>query len=127
MKLRTTIASTVGVLALAAAAAYAPAASADRVGFNLTFGGPGYAVNVGNAGYGHYDHGYYDYYRPAPVVVAPYYRPYRSYYAPVIVPAPVVVRPYPVYRPYYGHRTSYVQPGHWRHHDRPVGYVYYDR
>ena len=41
MKLRTTIASTVGALALAAAAAYAPAASADRVGFNVTFGGSG--------------------------------------------------------------------------------------
>ena len=75
MKLRTSIASAVGALALAGAAAYAPAASADRVGFNVTFGGPGYAVNVGNAGYG-----YYDSWRPAPVVVAPYapyYRPYR--------------------------------------------------
>ena len=123
MKLRTTIASTVGALALAAAAAYAPAASADRVGFNLTFGGPGYAVNVGNVGYG-----YYDYWRPAPVVVAPYapyYRPYRSYYqpyyAPVVVPAPVVVRPYPVYRPYHGYRPD------WRHRDRSVGYVHYER
>ena len=125
MKLRTTIASTVGALALAAAAAYAPAASADRVGFNLTFGGPGYAVNVGNAGYGYYDH-----WRAAPVVVAPYapyYRPYRPYYAPAVVPAPVYVRPYPVYRPYHGHRASYGHPGHWRHHDRAVGYVYYDR
>lgn len=119
MKLRTTLASAIGALALAAAAAYAPAASADRVGFNLTFGGPGYAVNVGNAGYG-----YYDSWRPAPVVVAPYapyYRPYRPYYAPVVVPAPVVVRPYPVYRPYYGHRNQ------WRQYDRPVGYVQYER
>jgi hypothetical protein len=122
MKLRTTIASTVGALALAAAAAYAPAASADRVGFNVTFGGPGYAVNVGNAGYGYYDH-----WRPAPVVVAPYapyyrpYRPYRPYYAPVVVPAPVVVRPYPVYRPYYDYRHD------WRYRDRPVGYVHYPR
>ena len=116
MKLRTTLASAVGALALAAAAAYAPSAAADRVGFNLTFGGPGYAVNVGNAGYGYYDYGY-DYWRPAPVVVVPpytYYRPYRPYYAPV------VVRPYPVYRPYYGHRH------HGRHYDRPVGYVHYD-
>jgi hypothetical protein len=123
MKPRTTIASIVGALALAAAAAYAPAASADRVGFNVTFGGPGYAVNVGNAGFG-----YYDAWRPAPVVVAPYapyYRPYRSYYrpyyAPVVVPAPVVVRPYPVYRPYQGYRQD------WRRHDRPVGYVQYER
>ena len=93
MKLRTSIASVVGAVALAAAA-YAPAASADRVGFNVTFGGPGYAVNVGNAGFG-----YYDSWRPAPVVV----------------------RPYPVYRPYHGYR-----PG-WRHHDRAVGYVHYER
>ena len=70
-----TFASAVGALALAAAAAYAPAASADRVGFNVTFGGPGYAVNVGNGGYGYYDH-----WRPAPVVVAPLraLRPYRT-------------------------------------------------
>ena len=117
MNLRHTIASAVGVIALAAAAAYAPTASADRVGFNLTFGGPGYAVNVGN-----FDYGYYDSWRPAPVVVAPYapyYRPYRSYYAPVVVPAPVVVRPYAVHRPYYGQRHQY------RHYDRPAGYVYY--
>lgn len=112
MKLRTTLASIAGAFALAAAASYAPAATADRVGFNLSFGGPGYTVDVGNAGYG-----YYDYWRPAPVVVAPYepyyYRPYRPYYAPV------VVRPYPVYRPYYGHRND------WRRHDRPVGYIRY--
>ena len=123
MKLRTSIASAVGALALATAAAYAPPASADRVGFNVTFGGPGYAVNVGNAGFG-----YYDSWRPAPVVVAPYApynRPYRSYYrpyyAPVVVPAPVVVRPYPVYRPYHSYRQD------WRHHDRAVGYGHYER
>lgn len=118
MNLRTTLASAIGAVALAAAAAYAPAASADRIGFNVTFGGPGYAFNVGNAGYGHYN-----YYRPAPVVVAPYapsyyapyYRPYRPYYAPV------VVRPHQAHRPYRGHRND------WRRHDRPVGYVSYDR
>jgi len=139
MKLRTTIASAVGALALTAAAAYAPAASADRVGFNLTLGGPGYAVNVGNFGYGYYDH-----WRPAPVVVAPYapyYRPYRPYYAPA-----VVVRPYPVHRPYYGYRhDGYRHDGYrhggyrhggyrhdgyrhdGRHRDRPVGYIHYER
>ena len=114
MNLRTRIASAVGAIALAGAVAYAPAASADRIGFNLTFGGPGYAVNVGNAGYGY---GYYDYWRPAPVYVAPYttyYQPY--YYAPV-------VRPYPVYRHYhrhYGHRH-----GHGHRGDRHVGHVYH--
>ena len=93
MRLRTKVATTIGALGLAAAAFYAPAASADRVGFSLSLGGPGYSVNLGNYGYG-----YYDYWRPAPVVVAPY----APYYAPrpVVVPPPVVYRPYPVYRSY---------------------------
>ena len=119
MNLRTRIASTVGAIALAGAVAYAPAASADRVGFNVTFGGPGYAFNIGNT-----DYGYYDYWRPAPVVVAPYapyYRPH--YYAPV-------VRPYPVYRHYdrhsvhrgHGHRGGHDRG---RHGDRHVGYVHH--
>lgn len=121
MKLRTTLASIFGALALAAAAAYAPAAFADRVGFNVTLGGPGYAVNFGNAGYG-----YYDAWRPAPVVVAPYapyYAPYRTYYRPYYPPyyAPVVVRPYPVYRGYQGdryHRHGDRNHGRgYRHHD----------
>ena len=112
MTLRNTFASAIGALALAAAAAYAPAASADRVGFNVTFGGPGYAVNVGNAGFG-----YYDYWRPAPVVVAPYvpYAPYtyydRPYYRPAYVPVPVY-RPYPVHRPYYAGRHDHRPHGH---------------
>lgn len=91
MRLRTKLATTIGALGLAAAAFYAPAASADRVGFSLSLGGPGYSVNLGN-------YGYYDYWRPAPVVVAPY----APYYAPrpVVVPPPVVYRPYPVYRSY---------------------------
>ena len=113
MTLRKTFASAVGALALAAAAAYAPAASADRVGFNVTFGGPGYAVNVGNGGFG-----YYDTWRPAPVVVAPYV-PYtyyeRPYYRPY-VPVPVY-RPYPVYRPHYVHRHHSD-----RHHHRSYGH-----
>ena len=111
MSLRKTFASAVGALALAGAAAYAPAASADRVGFNVTFGGPGYAVNVGNAGFG-----YYDYWRPAPVVVAPYvpYTYYAPYYRPAYVPVPVY-RPYPVYRSYDVHR-HYPARHHRPHH-----------
>jgi hypothetical protein len=118
MTFRSTIASAAGALALAAAAAYAPAASADRLGFNVTFGGPGYAVNVGNVGYGF---GYDTYYRPAPVVVAPYvpYAPYgyygRPYRPAYVVPAPVV-RPYPVYRPYYVDRP------YSQRHGRPGGH-----
>jgi len=113
MTLRKTFASAVGALALAATAAYAPAASADRVGFNVTFGGPGYAVNVGNAGFG-----YYDYWRPAPVVVAPYVPyPYYAapYYRPAYVPVPVY-RPYPVYRSYDVHR-HYPARHHHPHRD----------
>ena len=119
MELRSKIASAAGALALAAAAFYAPAASADRVGFNVTFGGPGYAVNVGNG------YGYYDYWQPAPVVVAPYapYAPYAYYGRPYYRPY-VVSTPYPVYRPYSGHR--HYRDGHQSHrHSRPVGHVYH--
>lgn len=79
---------------VAGAAAFAPAAHADRVGFNLSFGGPGYGVAVGNAPwYG------YRYYAPAPVYVAPpvvYAPPRVVYYAP---PPPRIV-----YRVPYRHR-----------------------
>lgn len=108
MNVRSRIAAILAAVGLAAAAAYAPAASADRVGFNVTVGGPGYGFTVGNYGapYGGYYGGYY---APAPVVVAPppvpyYYRPYRPYYLPVVVPAPYpVVRPYE-YRGAWGHQ-----------------------
>lgn len=71
----------------------APAAYADRIGFNLSFAGPGYGVTVGNAAYygPRYDH-YRQWrpaYLPAPVYVAP----------PVVYRAPVVVAPAPVYYP----------------------------
>jgi hypothetical protein len=116
MNLRTTLAAALGAVGLAAAAAYAPAAHADRVGFNVTIGGPGYAFNIGNYGYG------YGYYAPPPVV-APYVPYYRSYYAP----APVVVRPYPVWRPHYDrhdHRHRHHDQRRYRDHDRGR---YYDR
>jgi hypothetical protein len=119
MKHRSRILALVGALALAAATAYSPAASAGRVGFNVTVGGPGYGVTVGNYGgyYGPgYYGGYYGYYPPAPVVVAPpvpyYYRPYRAY-APVVV-AP----PYPVYRPYAAYRYRDDRHHDYRGHDR---------
>jgi hypothetical protein len=122
MKLRSIIATSIGAVALAAAAVYAPSASADRVGFNVSVGGPGYGFSVGNYGYG-----YYDSWRPAPVYVAPYtpyyYQPYRSYYYD-----PVVIHPRPAYR--YRH---YDRHDHWRHRQGyrhgdgnhgAVGYVY---
>ena len=40
-----------GTALVAATAAFAPAAHADRVGFNVSIGGPGYAVAFGNAPY----------------------------------------------------------------------------
>lgn len=110
MQLRSTIAAVLGAGVLAAAAAYAPSASADNVGFSLSIGGPGYGVSVGNYGYG-----YYDYWRPAPVYVAPYVPVYRPrtyyYYDPV-----AGVHPRPVYRQY----RQYDRYDRWR--DRRDGY-----
>ena len=128
MKIRSRFVALAGAVGLAAAVAYAPAASADRVGFSVSVGGPGYGVTVGNyGGYGGYYGGYY---APAPVVVpapvyvappvVPYYRPYRPYYAPVVVAPPVVVRPYPVVRPY-AYRPHY----HGAYYGvQPPGYDY---
>jgi hypothetical protein len=128
MTFRSRFATVLGAVGLAAAVAYAPAASADRVGFSLSVGGPGYAVSVGNYG-GYYDRYYVAppppvYYAPAPVY-RPYYPPapvYRPYYAPVVVAPPVVVRPYPVYRPYYRDRywdrRDVRHDRHDRRHDR---------
>src|SRR5207244_177158 len=86
----------VGATLAAAGLAFAPAAAAhDRVGFNFSIGGPGYAVSVGNPPYYYYGPHYYHrhYWRPAyvpaPVYVAP----------PVVYRAPVVVAPAPYYYP----------------------------
>jgi hypothetical protein len=87
---------------VAAALAFAPAAHASRVGFDVSIGGPGYAVTFGTPYVRHY-------YRPAPVYVAP-----PVVYAPppavVYAPPPVVYEPRVVYRaPYrYHHRHR-----HW--------------
>ena len=103
-----------GTALVAAAAAFAPAAHADRVGFNVSIGGPGYGVSFGNAPYwgGHHHRHHYRPYR--------HYRPhwraayYYDYYAPpvvyyraprVVYRAPYYVAPRPVivHRPYYGY------------------------
>jgi hypothetical protein len=71
----------IGAALLAAAAAFAPAAHAERVGFNVSIGGPGYGVSFGNGPYWRGSH---------------YYRPYWSaaYLAPpVVYSAPVVGDP----------------------------------
>jgi hypothetical protein len=77
----------VGATLTAAGLAFAPAAHAERIGFNLSIGGPGYAVSVGNAPY----YGGPRYYGPR------HYYP-RHYYAPAYVPAPAYVAPPVVYR-----------------------------
>jgi len=107
----------VGTALIAAAAAFAPAAHADRVGFNVSIGGPGYGVSFGNAPYRYGGHHYRPYWSAAyiapPVVYAPpVYYPAPVYTAPVVYRAPRVVyrAPYVARRPivaggpaYYGY------------------------
>lgn len=90
---RTSLVAAAGAALTAAGLAFAPAAHAERIGFNLSIGGPGYDVSVGNAPYYYYGPRYYGprYYGPRH-----YYR--RHYYAPAYVPAPVYVAPPVVYR-----------------------------
>ena len=98
--LRRTTQIALGTALVAATAAFAPAAHADRIGFNVSIGGPVYGVAFGNGPDWRGSH-----YRPywsaasiAPPVVStpPYY-----YAAPVVYPAPRVVyrAPYVVRRP----------------------------
>ena len=97
--------------AVCAALAFAPAATAGNVAWNVSVGGPGFAVSAGQPGYWGVNA-----WRPG--VAAPYYRPWHrpvvaaplaypvpvAYPAPVLYPRPAAV-PFPV--PY------------WRHHVRP--------
>ena len=97
--LRRTTHFAVATALVAAAAAFAPAAQASRVGFNVSIGGPGYAVTFGDRPYFGHHH-----YRPAyaPVYVAP-----PVFYAPPVVYAP----PRVVYRaPRVVYRAPYVPP-----------------
>jgi len=106
-----------GTALVAATAAFAPAAHADRVGFNVSIGGPGYGVSFGNGAYWRGSHHYRPYWSAAylapPVVYAPpvvctaplytahivYRAPRVVYRAPYVVRRPVVVRG-PVYYGY---------------------------
>jgi hypothetical protein len=91
---------------VASAAAFAPAAHADRIGFNVSIGGPGYGVAFGNAPYWGHRH----YYRPAwrPVYVAP-----PVVYAP---PRVVYVAPRVVYRiPYVRRHVIVREPVYYRY------------
>lgn len=105
--LRRTTHIALGTALVAAAATFAPAAHADRVGFSVSIGGPGYAVAFGNApywGHRHYYAPYRPYYRPAYVVPPVVYEPQVVYVAPRVVYRAPYVR-YPVVRGpiYYGY------------------------
>jgi hypothetical protein len=107
--LRRTTQLALGTALIAAAAAFAPAANAGNVGFNVSIAGPGYGVSFGNAPYYGHRHHYRPYYRPAYVAPPVVYTPAPAYYAPAVVySAPRVVyrAPYVVRRPpvvYYGY------------------------
>jgi hypothetical protein len=101
MKTTATLAATAAV---AIALAYPSAASADSKHFNVTIGGPGYAVSVGNADFGVGYYGgapVYGAYAPAPVILP------APVYGRVYAPVPVVVAPRVVYRPQRPHRVYY--------------------
>lgn len=93
--LRRTTHIALGTALAAAAAIFAPAAHADRIGFNVSIGGPGYGVSFGNAPYWGHRHHYWPAWRP--VYVAP----------PVVYAAPRVVYVAPPVRVVY--RTPYVR------------------
>jgi hypothetical protein len=114
----------------AAGVAFAPAATAGNVAWNVSLGGPGYAVsfgqpgwgpgyvNVGVAGCGYNCYGgYYAPPVPAPVYAPPVVVPYVRVAPPVVYPAPVVYRPVVVvaprghrHRPYYAPAPVYAPP-----------------
>ena len=98
--LRRTTRIALGTALVAAAAAFAPAAHAGGIGFNVSIGGPGYGVAFGNAPYwrGHHRPYWSAAYIAPPVVYAP---PYYS--------APVVATPFaaPVVTPYAYGTTTY--------------------
>ena len=105
--LRRTTHFALGTALLAAAAAFAPAAHADRIGFNVSIGGPGYAVSFGNAPYWahrHYRHYYRPYWRPVYAAPRVVYEPRVVYVAPrarVAYRAPYVRYPVVVRGPAY--------------------------
>jgi len=92
-----------GAAALACAAALATLpAHADRVAWNVTIGGPGFALSAGQPWGGY--------------VAAPVVRPVVAPWAPLVVPAPVLVpRPVFVAPPV----VPVARPVRWRH-ARPV-------
>ena len=90
------------VIAIAAAAAvagiaYSVPAAAGNVAWNVTVGGPGFAVSAGQPGFGVG-------FATAPAIVGPVgwgpgVRPARRHWGPRFAPAPVVFHPAPVWGP----------------------------
>jgi hypothetical protein len=111
--IRRTTQIAIGTALVAAAAAFAPAAHAERVGFNVSIGGPGYAVSFGNAPYFRAYRPYYHGPRWRAAYVAP-----RTVYAPPVVYTAPVVYPVPrvVYRaPYVRHPVLVRGPAYYRY------------
>lgn len=98
---------------VAVTAVFAPAAHAERVGINVSIGGPGYAVSFGNAPY----FGAYRPYYYGPRWRAPYVAPRVVYAPPVFYGAPVVYPvPRVVYRPPYVRHPVLVRgPAYYRY------------
>ncbi len=87
----------VATATVVAGIAFSAPAAAGNVAWNVTVGGPGFAVSAGQPGFGVG-------FAAAPVVVAPVgwgpvVRHPRQHWAPRFVPAPVVFRPAPVWGP----------------------------
>jgi hypothetical protein len=103
--LRRTTHIALGAALVAAAAVLAPAAHASRVGFNVSIGGPGYAVSFGDAPYWGHRHYYGHAWRPAYVAPAVVYAAPRVVYvappARVVYRAPYVRHPVVVRGPVY--------------------------
>jgi hypothetical protein len=116
--LRRTTHLALGTALLAAAATFAPAAHADRVGFNVSIGGPGYGVSFGNGPYWRGHHHYRPYWSAAYIAPPVVYASPIVYAPPVVYSAPVVYRaPRVVYRAPYVVRHPVVVRG-------PVYYGY---
>jgi hypothetical protein len=107
---RKTLFAAVGATLAAGAFAFAPAAHADRLAFNLSIGGPGYGVTIGDGPWyrGHapryvYPRSYAPAYVAPPVYAGP---PVVTYAPPVVTYAPPVVT-------YVAPRAPYRHPPRW--------------
>ena len=109
--------ATLAAATVAIALAFPTAASADSKFFNVTVGGPGYAVSVGSAGVGVLAGApFYPSLAPVTVVApVPVYAPV-AVVAPAPVFAPVVVAPPVVYRAHRPHRVVRVAPAPLAYH-----------